>query len=767
MRRATRSLRRPVGRALVCLLLTGSGGCLLAPELEKGSEREPREEAAPSPAIEREQAYQARFAQSPIALALTVTNAKGEALAGAQIELFDSEVLLTLSQGQSDANGKVRLTDLVRRNVFVVVNLDGHYKEWIPVSLHRPLAEPEVDLGPVQLIERAPNRIRLTFGGDVMFGRRYYDRDEDGVLGEDRDLLFEGTVKRDTQALFRYMRGYLLSDDHSSVNLETTLLKTDLLGHPRNRIVFHSKAESAKALGPVGVDSVSLGNNHIFDYLEPGVKATTETLDELQMPWFGAGMNLSKARDSRLRLRQGELAVAMQGFSDLTGSSLEDPSLRLLATDEPPKAGGLAAWGSELERFAKSPELAKDFVIPIIHGGAEYVDTPSLRIQEDLEVSVNAGADLVVAHHPHVPSGVWRYSKDGQSALMLGSLGNFVFDQLKFETFASYLAVVDLVKHDGHTSVERMSLVPFAIQDFVPRPIMSYAAQSLGRKVAELSSSGKMPVRDGWAPTGLSYRQGRFWVQDPQLAAQPLMPVQAPRSIKLEPGRSMPIDLRGDDGNSISFLSRLSSDVPVRCEFGRDLLVGLGRFEDADLDGEVLEGDGWQWSKFRFVQGHATKHGSGAAAMIRNQGQESRVRLPFRSTVSIRQELPLTLHGWQRSEQSGKLEASFRWRAISGAELTNEKKEIPPGVADQWSQFSLDLVPPAKSAGLRFAFYLAPNPAQAPSTRYLDDLSLIAWSQQSLELGPEGLEAKAAQAWEFLRCVAPESGATLALSFRR
>lgn len=729
---------------------------------------EPREEETQvSPALERERVHRERVASSEISLSLQVVDVDGEPLPGAAVVLFDSLGRTEIAQERSDAEGRAQLTGLSRRNALLRVRLPEHYDEWIPVALHRPLRQSLVEVGLVQLIKRAPHRMRITLAGDVMFGRRYYDRDEDGILGEEGDLLFLGSVERNTAELFRYVQGYLVSDDHSSVNLETTLLDLDLPGHPKNRIVFHSKAQSARALGSVGIDSVSLGNNHIFDYLEAGVQATTRVLDEVKMPWFGAGMDLSKARGSAHRFSQGELSVAMQGFSDLTGSSYKDPALRLLATDNPPKAGALAAWGSELERFARTPELAEDFVIPIIHGGEEYVNVPSERIQEDLEVSVNAGADFVVAHHPHVPSGIWRYSKAGKSALLVGSLGNFVFDQQKFETFWSYLLVVDLVKQAEQTRIERMSLVPFAIQDFVPRPITSYAAQSLGRKIASLSSLRHMPNREGWQETGLMYRQGRFWVQDAAFTPEPPGPVAQGRTLSLPAGQSSPIDLRGEDERSISFLSWISSSVPVECQFGRDLLMGLGRFEDTDVDTELLEGDNWQWSDYRFTQGHATKHGSGAAALIRNQGQESRVRFPFRSTIGVDPSAPLTLHGWQRAEQSGKLWANLRWRAEGGGSLQEEQQEISHAFDDIWSSFSLELAPPAQSTGLRLAFYLEPNLVKTASTRYLDEISLIEWSGEKVQVGPEGMELSSAQGWEFMRCRAPGSGASLELRFRR
>lgn len=758
---------QPASLVLLAAFFGSSQACIMDPGADSGGEMPRDDPARLSPALQKEREYQERFAQSKIALSLRVVNAAGEPLPGASVALLDSQGQPQGAQRQSDAQGAMRLEGLARRNAFVRVSLTGHYDEWIPVALHRSLEQAQVELGAVQLIKRSPTRMRMTFGGDVMFGRRYYDRDEDGILGEEGDLLFLGSVEQDTRALFRYMQGYLTSDDHSSINLETTLLSQALEGHPKNSIVFHSKAQSASVLGSVGVDSVSLGNNHIFDYLEPGVQSTIETLDRVKIPWFGAGMDLSKARASMRRQVQGEVSVVLQGFSDLTGASYEDPKLRMLATDTPKKAGALAAWSSELERFASDPQLEKDFVVPIIHGGQEYVSVPSSRIQEDLEVSVDAGADFVVAHHPHVPSGIWRYSKAGESALLVGSLGNFVFDQQKFETFFSYLLVVDLVKQGDETAIERMSLVPFAVQDFVPRPITSYAAQSLGRKIASLSSARYMPAREGWQETGLSYAQGRFWVQDAQLKASPQGPVQASRSLTLAPGQSLPIDVRGEDAGGLSFLSRVSSDVPLRCQFGRDLLLGLGRFEDSDVDAQDLEGDNWQWSDYRLVQGHATKHGSGAAALIRNQDQESRVRLPFRSTVAIDPSYPLTLHGWQRSEQSGKLEASIRWRADGGVSIRDDLQEISPASPDAWSPFSVELAPPAESTGLRFAFFLDPNPSKTPATRYLDELSLIEWSGRMVEVGVQGTEPIHAQGWEFMRCWAPESGATVALSFRR
>lgn len=760
----TPSFHRP--RAPLVLLLAGwIDGCVVAPVSDLGPNGSPRDAANASPAPAKEQAFQERFSKTGITLRLGVLDTKGQPLSGVLVELRSSDQATTLAHAQSDALGRVELREVARRNAFVLVRAPGYYDEWIPARLHRPLDQTEVNLGPVQLVERAPNRMRLTFSGDVMFGRRYFDRDEDGILGEDNDLLFLGSVEQDTLRLFRYMRGYLASDDHTSINLETTLLTSELEGHPKNRYVFHSDAQSARALRPAGVDSVSLGNNHLFDYLEPGVQETIGALDGAGVPWFGAGMDLSRARASWLRLEKGELGVAIQGFSDITGLGYEEPNLRFLATAEPKKAGILPAFPSELRKFVQAPELANDVVIPVLHGGAEFVWLPTQRVQADLEELVGAGADLVIAHHPHVPSGIWRYDKNEHSALVVGSLGNFVFDQLKFESFFSYLVVVDVFRDAEMTVVERMSLIPIAIQDFVPRPMMSYAAQSLGRKIAHLSSQENLPAGPGWQPTKLSFRQGRFWVQASTGAPEALASTQT-SSHQLSPGLGMPIDLRGSEGEGLSYLSHLSSDVAVSCQLGKDLLVGLGRFEDTDVDAQQLEGDNWSWSEYRFMQGHATKLGSGAAALIRHRGQESRVRFPFRSTVPIQGALSLTLHGWQREEQSGKLSAKVRWRRANGSGVHEQEHEIAPALAHDWSPFAVELFPPAESAGIRLEFFLAPHPELEPSTRYLDEVSLIEWSSETLPVGPQGLTLDPAAGWEFVRCHAPVGGAVLELNFR-
>ena len=97
-----------------------------------------------------------------------------------------------------------------------------------------------------------------------------------------------------------------------------------------------------------------------------------------------------------------------------------------------------------------------------------------------MAAAVDAGAPLVIGHHPHVPHGVSTYvsinataNSPGRPAYILGSLGNFVFDQTVYETLQSYVAIADVANCDGKGSdsvyVARLALAPYRSQNFSPR----------------------------------------------------------------------------------------------------------------------------------------------------------------------------------------------------------------------------------------------------------------------------------------------------------
>jgi len=88
----------------------------------------------------------------------------------------------------------------------------------------------------------------------------------------------------------------------------------------------------------------------------------------------------------------------------------------------------LYASGRKEEILHDIIELKKktDYIVVSCHWGMEFIDRPSLNIQRLARQMVDAGASIILGHHPHVVQGIERY----KNSLILYSLGNFLFDFL-------------------------------------------------------------------------------------------------------------------------------------------------------------------------------------------------------------------------------------------------------------------------------------------------------------------------------------------------
>ena len=121
--------------------------------------------------------------------------------------------------------------------------------------------------------------------------------------------------------------------------------------------------------------------------------------------------------------------------------------------------------------------------IPIVqlHTGKEYTHAPTSYAQDRFSLTHEAGARLIVGHHPHVAQGVGLM--DG-GVLVVHSLGNFAFDQARLETMLGLAARVDLAGGE----VVRARLIPLYVEDFRPRPVGGELADRFLRRLGEVSA---------------------------------------------------------------------------------------------------------------------------------------------------------------------------------------------------------------------------------------------------------------------------------------
>ena len=172
----------------------------------------------------------------------------------------------------------------------------------------------------------------------------------------------------------------------------------------------------AKLLADAGFTAVSLANNHAFDMRKTGMVETPAILKEIGVVPLGASVTeppVFRVETIEKRgWRLGFIAVtARRNAPHREGA----PELPFLNTRE---------LGDTLTEVIRSGRASHELIIVLIHWGAEYADMPAKIQRSEAKRLIEAGADMVIGHHPHVLQGVERH-EDG---LIAYSMGNFLFE---------------------------------------------------------------------------------------------------------------------------------------------------------------------------------------------------------------------------------------------------------------------------------------------------------------------------------------------------
>ena len=324
-----------------------------------------------------------------------------------------------------------------------------------------------MQLNDIALVRREAGRALFVFGGDAMIGRRYYRPHEGEPV-----LVREGSELEDSKALLDEVKPYLELADYASINLETPIFEEEPGEAADKFVVFWSAPETLDALEWAGVDYVALGNNHIYDYLDPGLAASFEHLDASTLDYSGAGFDEAQA----LIPHREALAGTDFDFHSFVGWPAGTPS----QVAEPGKGG--ATFGTAENLLSTTIDSRDEGAVPVLqfHGGLEYVEEPTLTIETHLKSAMEEGAALVIAHHPHVLQGFELY-KDG---LIAWSLGNFLFDQYFPSTHPSALLYVWM---DGDT-FHHAEAVPIHVKGYKPTPAVGPMRTHVNERLRRLSA---------------------------------------------------------------------------------------------------------------------------------------------------------------------------------------------------------------------------------------------------------------------------------------
>ena len=221
----------------------------------------------------------------------------------------------------------------------------------------------------------------------------------DCTFGTDENFAYEGSMpaKYDEVGDFNYffenVKSVFEADDLTIVNFEGTL--TDSTTREDKQFAFKADKSYAEILTDGFVEAANLANNHSKDYGEQSYNDTMDALDEAGITNFGY---------DRVAIKKVKgIKVGLVGTYVL--------------------ADGLGVKDSMEKNIQDLKDEGAQVIIASFHWGEEKAEYPNDVQVELAHAAIDAGADLVLGHHPHVLQGIEQYK--GKNIVY--SLGNFCF----------------------------------------------------------------------------------------------------------------------------------------------------------------------------------------------------------------------------------------------------------------------------------------------------------------------------------------------------
>lgn len=253
-------------------------------------------------------------------------------------------------------------------------------------------------------------KITLTAIGDLLIHDRVYNdaRVEKGRF--------------DFSPMFEQVKPFLNISTITIANQETMIggQAIGLSSYPR----FNSPFEFGDTVNDVGVDVVSIANNHTLDRGEEAILNSISHWQSLDMIYTGSYKDVEDSEQVRVLQTIGGIDVAFLSYTYGTNGI------------PVPENKGYLVNLIDKKKMAADVEKAKglsDVLIMSLHFGNEYERMPNAEQKDLAQYASDLGVDVVIGHHPHVLQPVeWIEGKEGNKTFVAYSLGNFLSGQDEF-----------------------------------------------------------------------------------------------------------------------------------------------------------------------------------------------------------------------------------------------------------------------------------------------------------------------------------------------
>ena len=302
----------------------------------------------------------------------------------------------------------------------------------MPTETVAPTLPPETE---PPVTEPKEKHYTLTFAGDCTFGSV--------ASNWSNPNHFIKTIGENYDYPFANVRKFFENDDFTIINLEGPLTDSSS-GGANKRFSFRGPTAYTQIMTGSSVEAVTLANNHSEDFGKAGYESTTKVLKE-------AGITYVEKNGTAMYTTESGLKIGLYaGAFDISTSDVKND-------------------------IAKLRNSGAEIVICAFHWGEEGHYRPSADQQKIAKAAIDAGADIVYGHHPHVLQKIEQY-KDGY---IFYSLGNFSFGGAALPgDYDTAMLQMDVVRDEnGKVSLGELTIIPCSISsttkqnNFQPTPL--------------------------------------------------------------------------------------------------------------------------------------------------------------------------------------------------------------------------------------------------------------------------------------------------------
>ncbi|MDQ3076014.1 MAG: CapA family protein [bacterium] len=279
---------------------------------------------------------------------------------------------------------------------------------------------------------REPDFVTMSFLGDIMLDRGVRSSVNKNFAGDYSSLFDKLEILKKSDIVFANLEGPA-SDKGEDM---------------RNLYSFRMDPSVIPALKGAGISILSVANNHVGDWGRNAYVDTLARLKENEILYTGGGTKF-EAENPTIIEKNG-IKIGFLGFSDVGPNWME---ARNKITDQGPieEQGLLLANNPRFDEIVANASKQVDHLVVSFHFGDEYKTKNNSRQQFLAHKAVDAGAKIVIGHHPHVVQNTEIY----KNSFIAYSLGNSIFDQ-KFSVATMEGMLLNLkIQKDGTMSVQK------------------------------------------------------------------------------------------------------------------------------------------------------------------------------------------------------------------------------------------------------------------------------------------------------------------------